>query len=190
MGVTSTSRWQVGVVQQFRAEAPQLERVLGFGNCDAATALALFHAQAGLDALVLANPWTIDAVDALPPPAAIRARYAERLRDPAEWRRLLTGGVDLRRLAGGLAKLARARAPAADGLAQQLGGALERTKLPVTVLLAEGDATAIAYADAAKGPAFDKARVRTFTRASASHSFAAPGDADWLFERLREAVAG
>ena len=55
----------------FRAEQPQLRRVVGFGNCDAATALALFGRAAGVEALVLANPWAGDD-DPLPPPAAIR----------------------------------------------------------------------------------------------------------------------
>ena len=74
-------------------------RIVAFGNCDAATALALFHAEAGIDRLVLANPWIVEPVGDLPPPAAIRATYARRLSSPAQWRRLLTGGVDLRRLA-------------------------------------------------------------------------------------------
>ena len=65
----------------FRAQSPGLARVVGFGNCDAASALML-AAGAGCDALVLANPWTIEHDDGTPPPAAIRARYAEKLRDP------------------------------------------------------------------------------------------------------------
>ena len=92
-----------------RREQPQVTRSVGFGNCDAATALTLFGRAAGIDALVLANPWVIEPTDDLPPAAAIRARYAARLRDPAEWRRLLGGGVDLAKLAKGAAPRRRAR---------------------------------------------------------------------------------
>ena len=69
-------------VAAFRREAPHLTRVVAFGNCDAASALVLFHAEAAIDALLLANPWTIEAADDLPPAAAIRSRYVEKLKDP------------------------------------------------------------------------------------------------------------
>ena len=60
----------------FRALAPQVERVVAFGNCDAATALML-ASGAECDALVLSNPWAIDdETDTTPSPAAIRSRYA------------------------------------------------------------------------------------------------------------------
>jgi exosortase A-associated hydrolase 1 len=87
----------------FEAELPGLERVVGFGNCDAASALML-NGGAGCDALVLANPWTIEHDDGALPPEAIRARYAEKLRNPRELVRLATGKVSLRKLAGGIGK--------------------------------------------------------------------------------------
>ena len=68
----------------FLTEMPQLTRVVAFGNCDAASALML-SGGAGFQALVLANPWTFDSDDAPPPPAAIRARYAARLRERAAY---------------------------------------------------------------------------------------------------------
>lgn len=173
----------------FRAEQPHLTRLVGFGNCDAATALALFGRTAGVDALVLANPWVVESMDDAPPPAAIRARYAERLRDPAEWKRLLTGGVDLRKLAGGLR---RAAAPTtADGLAGAMAAALAGWP-GTTILLARGDNTAVAFADTWRGPAFAAARARASVteRATDSHSFAREGDGDWVFERVLAAVRG
>ncbi|HBQ53175.1 MAG TPA: hydrolase 1, exosortase A system-associated, partial [Erythrobacter sp.] len=52
----------------FRAIAPQVQRVVAFGNCDAASALML-AGGAECDALVLSNPWTIDeSEDSTPPP--------------------------------------------------------------------------------------------------------------------------
>ena len=158
-------------IAAFRREGPQLARLIGFGNCDAATALALFGE--GLDALVLANPWVVEPDGDLPPPAAIRAHYAERLRDPRQWWRLLSGGVDLRKLARGLQAVAVA--PAEQPLARRFAAAVKgRT---ATIVLARGDATAIAFADA----------VETFAPVwidTNSHSFARQGDADALFEAI------
>ena len=68
-------------VTAFRAGQPQLRRLVALGNCDAAALLALEGRAAGLDAVILTNPWTGAEADALPPAAAIRARYRARLRD-------------------------------------------------------------------------------------------------------------
>lgn len=169
----------------FRAETG-VARIVAYGNCDAATALAFFHAGAGIDALVLANPWVIEASDDLPPAAAIRARYAERLRDPKQWLRLLRGGVNITKLIKGLSKVSQKPSQAATSLTARLADALAGAQVPVTILLAKGDNTAIAFADALKGPAFDAARPRlaVATLDSASHSFASAADKDWLFERI------
>jgi exosortase A-associated hydrolase 1 len=150
----------------FRAEAG-VSRVVGFGNCDAASALALFGRAAGIEALVLANPWVVEPAADLPPPAAVRARYAAKLRDPAEWRRLVTGGVSPGKLARGLARAAKPQAAEADALTA-IGG----WHGAATMVLAKGDATAIAYAAAAKGRTMPPA----VTLDTASHSFADAGE--------------
>ncbi|MEN2712344.1 hydrolase 1, exosortase A system-associated [Sphingomonas sp. NPDC092331] len=163
-----------------------VERIIAYGNCDAATALAFFHAQAGIDALVLANPWTVEAEDAMPPPAAIRAHYAARLRDPREWLRLLRGGVNVAKLLKGLRKASRQPPRAAGGLPTRLAAALAEAKVPVAILLAKGDNTAIAFADAFRAPAFDAARGKVAVEQldSASHSFAGASDKDWLLAKV------
>ncbi|UZK66484.1 hydrolase 1, exosortase A system-associated [Sphingomonas sp. M1-B02] len=168
-----------------------VERIVAFGNCDAATALAFFHRLAGIDALILANPWVIEASDDLPPAAAIRARYAERMRDPKEWLRLARGGVSIIKLFKGLAKSSQRKSEARDGLAPRLATALAATNVPITLLLAQGDNTALAFADALKGRAFDPVRPRLKLEQldSASHSFASVSDKDWLFERILAALA-
>ncbi|WP_294319789.1 hydrolase 1, exosortase A system-associated [uncultured Sphingomonas sp.] len=154
-------------------------RIVAFGNCDAATALALFHRDAGIDRLVLANPWVVEPSGDLPPPAAIRATYAARLTSPAEWRRLLTGGVNLRRLAQGLAALAKPR-PARNALVRSFA-----TTAPADILLATGDHTAIAFLNA-----WDRRQPASLHRRdSDSHSFAGPGDADWLRDHLLDALS-
>lgn len=159
-----------------------ITRMVAFGNCDAATALALFHGDAGIDHLVLANPWIVEPSGDLPPPAAIRATYAARLSSPAEWRRLLTGGVNFRRLAQGLAALAKRR-PAQTELVRGFTTALSSGS-PADILLATRDHTATAFLDA-----WHLRHLAALHHLdSDSHSFARPGDADWLRDRLLDAL--
>lgn len=181
----------------FRTLCPQLTRITAFGNCDAAAALVLHHRMDGPDALLLANPWTIDAAsdtdddgaDTLPPPAAIRARYAAKLKDPREWLRLLRGGVDLGKLARGL-RSART-APVVTGLVAQLAAAFGRVNCPVTVLLARRDGTAQAFAAAWESAAFagvrDKAAVEAID--SGSHGFADAEARAWLEAQVLAALS-
>ena len=165
----------------FRTAAPWLRRVVAFGNCDAASALMLSGGELAIDALVLANPWTIEgAGDAVQAPAALRRRYAAKLADPAEWKRLLGGAIDLRKLVTGL-RQAAAPAPK-SALAEQMRAGLARFAGPVAILLAERDRTAELFAAAwGEDP-------RTARLASASHSFADGTARDWLFERVLEAL--
>ena len=160
-----------------------IERLVAFGNCDAATALALFGGAAGIDRLLLANPWVIEDTDDLPPAAAIRARYAEKLRDPREWLRLARGGVDLRKLAGGLAKVAHTKPEQAGGLADRLRNALDARAIPAMILLAARDNTAIAFRDIWQGG-------EMLTCDTDSHSFAREADAAWLEARIVEVIEG
>lgn len=155
----------------FRREAPGLKRIVGFGNCDGASALALFGRSAGIDQLVLANPWVVERPNDLPPPAAIRAHYRQRLRDPREWWRLLRGGVDWRKLAGGVRAIAR---PVDRSLADEVFQALATWGSAAEVVLASGDATAIAYDDATRRAGVGVATSRIETP---SHSFAHEDDA-------------
>lgn len=161
-----------------RAHFADLREVRGFGLCDGATALALFGAAAGIGPLALANPWVVDdGGDDLPAAAAIRGYYAARLADPTAWRRLFTGGVNLARLARGIVK--GARQDDATLAAQVAAG------VPVgsTVILADGDGTAQAFADVwprlRGAPAVETARVAT-----ASHSFADQAGFDALLAAL------
>lgn len=156
-------------VAAFRREASHVTRLVGFGNCDAATALALFGAAAGVDALVLANPWVVERDADLPPPAAIRAHYAERLRSPREWGRLLRGGFDWPKLASGLRAISAPKREAP--LARRFAEAVQARD--VTIVLARRDATAVAYADAVNGLGVTAETVWVETD---SHSFARAGD--------------
>ncbi|WP_230769806.1 hydrolase 1, exosortase A system-associated [Sphingomonas sp. Leaf4] len=168
----------------FRTQAG-VGRIVAFGNCDAATALALFHEDAGIDALLLANPWIIEPIDELPPAAAIRARYGERLRSPAEWLRLVRGGVDLRGVIGGVRKIIAAKHERSPLMAAFVAGLEQGT--PTRILLAEGDNTAIAFASEWRGERLSR-QVPVVSRPTASHSFGREGDAAWLREQMLAAL--
>ena len=70
-GFLSSAPDIAAAVATFRAQCPALARIVAFGNCDAASALVI-HRIDGIDALVLANPWVIEAKDDMPAPAAIK----------------------------------------------------------------------------------------------------------------------
>lgn len=166
----------------FRAAMPTLRRVVAFGNCDAAAALMLHAAEIGLDGIVLANPWTLESDEAdAAPPAAIRQRYLAKLANPREVLRLLTGGVNLAKLARGL-RTAASGAPK-SALVDQMAASLARFSGPVTILLATGDRTAQMFE--AVWPSADP---RIQRHASSGHSFAGEDAQSWLLERLLEAA--
>jgi exosortase A-associated hydrolase 1 len=161
----------------FRAQNPLLERIIGFGNCDAASALML-GGGTGLDGLILANPWTFDQADSPPPPAAIRARYAEKLANPRELWRLVSGKVSIGKLLRGIGQTLRP-APPPSNLATQMAQGLARFSGPIAILLAGRDRTAQAFA--AGWPA-DDPRLRHCP--GASHGFVEPEAAQWLLDQI------
>ncbi|MEL7189177.1 MAG: hydrolase 1, exosortase A system-associated [Pseudomonadota bacterium] len=179
----------------FQAIAPQVERVFAFGNCDAASALMLMSGK-GFDGLILSNPWTIDGADetdeaseadATPPASAIRARYAEKLKNPAEIARLLRGGVDFRKLARGLVKSV-GPAPTPSNLASEVREGLAGFDGPVDILLAGADRTAQVFEESwdASDPRF--AHHNTAKCEGAGHAYVAPDQQDWLVAQILTAM--
>lgn len=158
----------------FRRESPGLERIIGFGLCDGATALALFGAQAGLDGLILVNPWLVEAEAGEPPPAAIRHHYRRQLFSREGWKKILSGAVDYRKLLMGLRKISAKEQ--ASPLARDAALALAAGRPRAWAIFAEGDATAIAAQQELKGPAFKGLIEGSQKVASDSHTFARPGD--------------
>ncbi len=158
---------------------PSLVQLFGFGLCDGATALALHGDRLDLSGAVLANPWVVEPQGDLPPAAAIRGHYGRRLLDPSAWGRLLTGGVDYRRLARGLA---RSRAREDDSLVRRFAVGLPRES---QIVLAEGDGTAQTFAAAWRDLAADARPAASILRIpTSSHSFADPQ----AFEALANAL--
>jgi len=186
----------------FRKEAPKLKRIVAFGNCDAASALVLFHAALEIDGLILANPWVIDTqqdsgngtnedAPSQPSAAAIRARYWARIKNPRSIIDLLTGKINLRKLAGGLSKASQKEAPSA--LAEVMAEALGQAEIPVKILIAQRDNAARAFIDAWRQNIFADARaaenIDLAEIDSASHSFANQSAKSWLHREIQTILA-
>ena len=198
-GFESSANDIAAAVQAMRTRAPGLTRLVAFGNCDAASALALYGPAAGIDALILANMWTLETesdegedteVAATMTAGAIRSRYLAKLKDPRELWRLASGGVNLAKLVRGL-RQATAKTEV-TGLVARLGQALADMPLPTKLLVAEHDRTALWFLEHWDSEAFTPARANrniTMARlASGSHSFASADDKVWLRERILEAL--
>lgn len=194
-GFESSTDDIAAAVAALRAHAPQLTRLVAFGNCDAASALALFGPAAGVDALILANMWTIETEDdgadeaeaaATMTASAIRSRYLAKLKDPRELWRLASGGVNIGKLVRGL-RQATAKTEV-SGLVARLGEALATLDRPTTLLVAEHDRTAMWFLEHWESDGFAPARANpqlTLHRLdSGSHSFASASDKAWLRERI------
>lgn len=169
-------------VAAFRREAPQVARIVGFANCDGASALML-GGGAGFDGLVLANPWTIEHPGEDPPPAALRAHYWQRLKDPAALARLLGGRVSLRALWHSLRGAAARAVPEAAGLAGELRAGLEAFQGPVAILLAGRDRTAQVFL-----ARWNRGDPRVMQFAEADHSFSGRAAQDWLADQIVAAL--
>lgn len=166
----------------FRAGQPGLRHVVGVGLCDGATALALYGAEAGIDGIVMINPWLVEAEADAPPPAAIRRHYREQLLSLSGWKRLLGGSVSYRKLLRGITKAARPIE--GSELAADVARALRGSGEPAVLILAKRDATAIAAAREVRGRAFDGLIARTAEIDTDSHTFAKPGDLDALLAAI------
>lgn len=169
-----------------RRECPALTRLIGFGLCDGATAIALFGREAGLDGLILVNPWLVESEADAPAPAAIRAHYKKRLMSREGWKKILSGAVDYRKLLRGIANISGKREGAA--LARETAAALAASRIRCWLILAEGDATAIAADQELKAPAFAGLVEGRQKIASDSHTFARPGDEAALMVAVTRAL--
>lgn len=157
----------------FRREAPQVKRIVALGLCDGAGALCLHGGAAGLDQLILVNPWLVEASENAPAPAALRRHYRGRLTSLSSWRRLLSGSVSLGAALRGLRK---AGDKSQDPTSEALAAALRESGLTALWILAEGDATAIAAAEELGKAHWRGLADRRTTIPTDSHTFARPGD--------------
>lgn len=167
-----------------RRECPQLRRVVGFGNCDAASAL-LLGAGFGLEALVLCNPWTFDddaSQDILP--EDVKARYWAKLRNPREIARLIGGQVSIKGVARSIGRAATGKHRASE-LGAHLDEAIAAFDGEVRILLAGRDRTARVFR--ANCP---EAAVQASLREQADHALTDPADHRWLEDQIAAVLEG
>ena len=164
----------------FEAMAPQVDRMIAFGNCDAASAL-MIDGSCEFDGLILSNPWIFDEEnDDTLPPSAIRSRYLEKLKNPKEALRLVTGGVNLRKLFSGLRQAAKPASNTSQ-LAQDVENGLRKKNKPYRILLAKKDRTAQAFELNWDG---DDKNIRLCE--DASHAYVEPNSRAWLEQQILE----
>lgn len=187
-GFTGSGPDIAAALTAFRQAQPQLRRAVGYGNCDAASAL-LLSGGSGLDGLVLSNPWTFEPKPSASaqeppamPPSVLRQHYLKRLANPRAVGRLLTGQVRLGTLAKSLRKAAGNDA-APGALAQQMSAGLAAFAGPCAILLAGNDRTAQSFL-----ASWDKADPRLRLCPDASHSFAEPAARTWLLDQILETL--
>jgi hypothetical protein len=103
---------------------------------------------------------------------------------------LLSGKIDLRKLASGLARASTKEAP--TDLAARLAAALSTTRVHTDILVATRDTTALAFIAAWKSNLFDDARkaahIRLSSTDTASHSFADATSKAWLYRQIEDCL--
>lgn len=180
-GFRSSGQDIAAAIAAFRAACPQVSRFVGFGNCDGASALML-AGGAGLDGLVLSNPWTIEDETAAPPPEAVRSHYRQRLASPAAILRLLAGKVAIGPLVRSLFAAAKAP-PAPSSLAQDMAAGIAGFAGDIRFLVAERDRTGQAFLGAWNKP---DSRIRRCP--DATHSYVEQHARDWLMAQVLEVL--
>jgi hypothetical protein len=135
-----------------------------------------------------------DNTDAPTPPsaAAIRARYWARIKNPRSLLDLLTGKINLTKLAGGLARATQK--DGSNGLACRVAEALCNSDCAMKILIAQRDTTAMAFMGVWKeqyfAPLRQRANVTLAIADTASHSFADEKAKAWLLEQIFEELRG
>lgn len=165
----------VAAALTFFSSYTKVQRVVAFGNCDAATAIVVNRLP--IASRVLGNPWLDLAKADLPPKAAIRAHYRKRIVDPSLWRSLLTGGVDLTKAFRGVWTALDTSSTPSD-LTKEFAAALFEHNLHTRIVLSAKDATGVAFAHAWQHELFDtmRAKIPVQTIDTDSHGFTGPLD--------------
>lgn len=161
-------------------QQPQVRRVVLWGLCDGASASLLYlHTRRDprVAGLVLLNPWVRSAATLAR--TQVKHYYGQRLRDPAFWRKLLSGGVALGALTGWWRNLRAARQPAAaapQSFQQRMAAAWQAFAGEILLVLSGRDYTAREFQEAvASDPAWagalQRPGVTVHTAAEADHTF-------------------
>jgi exosortase A-associated hydrolase 1 len=149
-------------IDAFQAHCPELERIVLWGLCDAATASLLYWdltRDARVGGQVLLNPWVRS--EATLARTHIRHYYGQRLLQAEFWHKLLRGKLGIRRALQGLAtSWLRARKTSGDPSAdaalpfqKRMMRALEGFPKPTLLILSSDDYTAKEFLEACQSDA-------------------------------------
>jgi exosortase A-associated hydrolase 1 len=177
-------------ITAFFSRYPNVQRVVLWGLCDAASASLMYGYQfdeARLAGYCLLNPWIRSKATLAK--TQIKHYYGQRLLDPAFWKKLLSGKLGifgaLRGFAASLLLARKAvRSPAQGrnpGFQEQMELILSSSRIPALLILSEEDYTAKEFAEYAQASdamasALKRPHVTHCLVAEANHTFAS---AEW-----------
>lgn len=187
-------------INAFMARYPQIERVVLWGLCDAASASLMYRYQRDDDRLAgfcLLNPWVRS--EATLAKTQIKHYYGQRLLEAAFWKKLLSGQLGIvGALKGFLESLIASRKQSETstqgqipGFQEQMGLALAATQHPILLLLSGDDYTAKEFGEYAlnsktMSSALARSNVTTCHIMGANHTFAS---AEWRGKVELETIA-
>ena len=109
-------------IDGFMNKQPELERVVIWGLCDAASAALIYaHQDQRVEGLVLLNPWLKS--DQAKGKSMLKFYYLQRLLSKDFWRKLATGKVNVK------SSMQDVKGFAADSLSRDMGGAEQSYQL-------------------------------------------------------------
>jgi len=156
-------------IDAFCAARPGLNRLALWGLCDGASAALLYLHEtpdSRVAALCLLNPWVRSAQTLAR--THVKHYYLDRLRQPAFWRKLASGGVAGRALSDLVANLRQASAKvggdtgpaAAASYQQRMARAWARFAGPTLLLMSDRDLTAQEFDEHSRSDASWQAALR------------------------------
>lgn len=146
-------------VDAFRAENPEIENVVMWGLCDAASAILFYaHADARIAGAVLLNPWVRS--EAGYAKTQLRHYYLKRLFSRDLWSKILRLEFNVSDSVGSLSDTVRTATESGteeNPLAGRMAAGLEKFDRPALLIMSGNDLTAREFDDAARAsPAWRK----------------------------------
>lgn len=186
-------------IAAFYIQCPNIEKVVLWGLCDAASANLLYYdaiQDNRIGGLVMLNPWVRSETTLAR--AHIKHYYGQRLLEAEFWRKLMTGKLGIAKAIGGLiSSILRARqlsgstnTKCSQTFQKKMANGLSKFSKPVLLILSGNDYTAKEFLEAAKTDsvwitALQKKQITQVELESADHTFSS---ADWR-QRVEVATA-
>jgi exosortase A-associated hydrolase 1 len=180
------------------AAEPGVERIALWGLCDAASAICWYApTDARVAGAVLLNPWV--RTEPTYAQTQLRHYYGGKLGDPAFWRRLFTGGVNVADAAASLRRTLRNLTKRGDtakaSLPERMAQGVEAFGGPVLLVVSGEDLTAREFEDAAAASdgwqrLFASPRFARLDLPQADHTFSRRGSANAVARRTSDWVRG